>query len=152
MMKNKIATKDITLANMNVWFGLDCRGIIKFGEYETDRIRAARFNNLTDGFKNQQPDVIGIQEANPLPAYIKKLSSALGYDISLKARKNLVESIRKSNMRRQQEIARIIDFIFLSHQFDPDMIKNVDLIFTRPTGGLFASDHLGLKAVLKQLP
>lgn len=57
---------------MNVWFGLDFHGIIKFGEYETNRTRVARFHNLTDGFKDQQPDVVGIQEANPLPDYVKK--------------------------------------------------------------------------------
>jgi len=45
---------------MNVWFGLDCRGIVKFGKYEPDNIRAARFQNLTKGLKDLQPDVIGI--------------------------------------------------------------------------------------------
>jgi hypothetical protein len=45
-IKNKIGTKYIKLANMNVWFGLDCHGIIKFGEYETNRTRVARFHNL----------------------------------------------------------------------------------------------------------
>ncbi|CAB1056262.1 hypothetical protein D1BOALGB6SA_998 [Olavius sp. associated proteobacterium Delta 1] len=350
-MNSQICNKDITLANMNVWFGLDCRGIVKFGEYESSKIRAARFKNLTNGFKDLQPDVMGIQEANPLPEYVRKLSNALGYeavwkvtnsgiklmgfgiprnftagnailaqkghrlkylgrrrlsgmglqtkylsmhfrelrdviaarvnirghslivfntqihysviwnttwqksltvmienyDIPPKAKENLLESIKKSNRRRQQEISRLIDFvkditqkykypyvimgdfnatagssemaelvaelalldtyavkhphkigftwdpgnntntgydaspfwangitprdplneieahfdremarridfIFLSYQFDPNMIKEADLIFTRPTNGLFASDHFGLQVVLKQLP
>jgi hypothetical protein len=49
-------------------------------------------------------------------------------------------------------MSRRIDFIFLSYQFEPDMIKSVDLLFTQPTDGLFASDHFGLKEVLKKLP
>ena len=79
-MDRKTCTQDITLVNMNVWFGLDCRGILKFGEYQPGNIKAARFQNLTNGLKNLQPDVIGIQEANPLPDYIRKLASTLGYD------------------------------------------------------------------------
>jgi len=350
-LKKNVRTEDITLVNMNVWFGLDCRGIVKFGEYEPSKIRAARFQDLTNGLKDLQPDVIGIQEANPLPGYVRKLSNALGYDavwqvtnsgikllgfgiptnfaagnailaqkghdlkylgvrrlsgkglqtkyismhftelrdviaarvivrghalivfntqthfsviwnkrlqqsltamiedydIPLKAKENLLESIQKSNKRRRQEISRLIDFvkettlrynypyvimgdfnatvessemaelfteldlldtyaiknpdkigftwdpgkntntgydaspfwangitprdplnkleaqfdrnmarridfIFLSYQFDPDMIKDVNLMFTRPTNGLFTSDHFGLRVVLKQLP
>ena len=350
-MTELAGTKDITLANMNVWFGLDCRGIIKFGEYESSRIRTARFNQLTAKFKDQQPDVIAIQEANPLPKYVNRLGGALDYDftwnitnsgikfmgygipvnfsagnavlakkgynlqylgkrrlsgrgiqtkhlsihfkelrdviaarvnirgksliifntqthfsvvwnntwekaltamiadydLSAKAKKNLMASIHKSNTRRRHEIARLIDFvrettrkhndpfaimgdfnatvdsaemiqlfsefdlldsyavknpgksgytwdpgknpntgydassfwadgisardplnklkaqfdrnmprridfIFLSYQFEPDMIRNVDLIYNQPADGIFASDHFGLKVVLKQLP
>jgi endonuclease/exonuclease/phosphatase family metal-dependent hydrolase len=350
-MESNIRTEDITLVNMNVWFGLDCRGIFKFGEYEPGKIRAARFQNLTQEFKRLQPDVIAIQEANPLPAYVEQLSRALGYDavwqvtnsgikllgfgiptnftagnailaqkgyglehlgirrlsgrgvqtkyfsfhfrelrdviaarvnirghsliifntqthfsviwnktwqqrltkmiedyeITPRAKEKLIKTILKSNQRRQQEISRLIDFvkeitrkyqhpyvimgdfnatvespemaqlfteldlldayavkhpdkrgftwdpgqntntgydaspfwanaitardplnnleaqfdramarridfIFLSYQFDPNMIKRIDLKFTRPTNGLFTSDHFGLQMVLKQLP
>ncbi len=350
-MKKNVPTEDITLVTMNVWFGLDGRGLVKFGEYEPGKIRSARFQNLTNGLKDLQPDVIGIQEANPLPGYVRKLSNALGYDavwqvtnsgikllgfgiptnftegsailaqkghdlkylgvrrlsgkgvqtkyvsmhfselrdviaarvivrgqalivfntqthysviwnktwqesltamiedddIPLKTKENLLESIQKSKKRRRQEISRLIDFvkettlrynypyiimgdcnatvesseiaelcseldlldtyavknpdkigftwdpgkntntgydaspywangitprdplhklgaqfdrnmarridfIFLSNQFDPAMIKQANLIFTRPTNGLFTSDHFGLQVVLKQLP
>ena len=51
-----------------------------------------------------------------------------------------------------RDMARRIDFIFLSYQFHPDMIKDVNLVITRPTNGLFTSDHFGLQVVLKQLP
>jgi endonuclease/exonuclease/phosphatase family metal-dependent hydrolase len=350
-MDRKTCTQDITLVNMNVWFGLDCRGVLKFGEYESGGMKAARFQNLTNGLKNLQPDVIGIQEANPLPDYIKKLSNVIGYDavwkvtnsgikimgfgipinfaagnailtkkphgikflgsrrlsgmglqtrylsihvrelrdviaalvdirdqsiivfntqihygvvwnntwqhslaamidnydISSKVKENLLKSIHKSNQRRRQEISRLIDFvkvttqkydypyiimgdfnasiesfemaelvtelglldtyavkhpdnegftwnptknsntgydaspfwangitardplnkleaqfdrdmarridfIFLSYQFKPNMIKDADLVFNQPTNGLFTSDHFGLQVVLKHLP
>jgi endonuclease/exonuclease/phosphatase family metal-dependent hydrolase len=49
-------------------------------------------------------------------------------------------------------MARRIDFIFLSYQFEPDMIKKARLIFTEPTDGLFASDHFGIQVVLNRLP
>lgn len=50
------------------------------------------------------------------------------------------------------KMARRIDFIFLSYQFDPNMIQEADLLFTEPTDGLFASDHFGLRVVLNRLP
>jgi hypothetical protein len=43
-------------------------------------------------------------------------------------------------------------FIFLSYQFEPNMVKEADLIFTAPTDGLFASDHFGIQVVLNRLP
>ncbi len=46
-MKKNVRTEDITLVTMNVWFGLDGRGLVKFGEYESGKIRAARFQNKT---------------------------------------------------------------------------------------------------------
>jgi len=49
-------------------------------------------------------------------------------------------------------MARRIDFIFLAYQFEPNMIKEADLLFTEPTDGLFASDHFGLRVVLDRLP
>ena len=79
-MIKDIGTDDITLVNMNVWFGLDARGYIRFGEYESRARRRVRFNILTEGLKNLRPDVIAIQEANRLPGYAKKLSEEIGYD------------------------------------------------------------------------
>jgi len=79
-MKKNIPTEPINLVNMNVWFGMDARGYLRFGECESRARRRARFNILTEGLKNLRPDVIGIQEANILPGYAKKLSDAIGYD------------------------------------------------------------------------
>ncbi|MGD8887811.1 MAG: endonuclease/exonuclease/phosphatase family protein [Desulfobacterales bacterium] len=79
-MKDNTTDECITIVNLNAWFGLDCRGIFKFGEYESDRIRNARLENLSLSLVNLQPDVIGIQEANKLPAYADKLSKTLDLD------------------------------------------------------------------------
>ena len=50
------------------------------------------------------------------------------------------------------KMARRIDFIFLSYQFEPNMIKESDLVFNEPTDGLFASDHFGIRVVVDGLP
>jgi hypothetical protein len=34
-MIKDIGTDDITLVNMNVWFGLEARGYVTFGEHES---------------------------------------------------------------------------------------------------------------------
>lgn len=49
-------------------------------------------------------------------------------------------------------MARRIDFIFLSYQFEPNMIKGSDSVFNQPTEGLFASDHFGIRVVLDRSP
>jgi len=79
MIKDR-GTEDVTLVNMNVWFGLEARGYLTFGEHESSAKKKARFKILTEGLKNLQPDVIGIQEANLLPGYARTLSAALDYD------------------------------------------------------------------------
>ena len=350
-MKKGIPRKQVTLVSMNVWLGMDARGYLRFGEFESSARRQARFNILAAGLKNLQPDVIGIQEANTLPDYAKNLADEIGYDavwkttnsgikfldrgiptnfaagnvimspngcglrllgaerlsgkglqlknlsfhftelrdviaamttirdqpiiifntqthfsviwnqrwekllnqwvdsyqLASRKRKNLLKKIQKGQARRDTEICRLIafvkkiiriydypfvimgdfndtadspemnhlvdelnlqdayrvhnpekagytwdpdrntntgydasllwadgvtprdplnrleaqfdekvarriDFIFLSYQFDPNMVKKADLIFTEPTGGLFASDHFGIQVVLDRLP
>ena len=350
-MKDNTTAKCTTIANLNAWFGSDCRGIFKFGEYESDTVRNTRLKNLTIGLRDIQPDIIGIQEANKLPAYADKLSKALdldsvwkitnsgikffgfgipmnfsagsmilarnchklnyldsarlsgigiqskwvsthfseirdvvaaravikghpiiifntqlhysviwnekwinhlhkmidSYNLSSSKREELLASIHKSQQRREQEIARLIDFVkknvrqndvpyvimgdfntttdspemrhligeldlldayriknphdpgytwdpakntnteydgslywangvtskdpksklkaqfdrkfarridfvFLSYQFEPNMIQEAHLIFSEPVNGLFISDHFGLQVVLNQIP
>ncbi|UCF92329.1 MAG: endonuclease/exonuclease/phosphatase family protein [Desulfobacterales bacterium] len=68
------------LVDINVWFGMDGRGTLKIGDYEDKRRKDARFAILTTGLKNLDPDIIAIQEANKLPAYVNKLARVLNYD------------------------------------------------------------------------
>ena len=79
-MEKDLLSQTITLVNMNAWFGMDARGYVKFGEYESKARRRARFAILTEGLRRLQPDVIAIQEANILPDYARKLSDEIGYD------------------------------------------------------------------------
>jgi endonuclease/exonuclease/phosphatase family metal-dependent hydrolase len=79
-MEKIVRKHTVTLADMNVWFGIDACGRVKFGEYESGARRRSRFAILTAGLKKLQPDVIAIQEANMLPGYARMLSDELGYD------------------------------------------------------------------------
>ncbi len=69
----------IKIATINVWSGLTYEGIWKMGEYEREQRRAWRYRALVDHLKKVSPDVICIQEANPLPAYTRKLAQDLRY-------------------------------------------------------------------------
>jgi hypothetical protein len=65
---------------INVWSGLDYQGLFRMGEYETAPERRARYGALVSGLKALAPDVIAVNEANPLPSYMRHLAADLGYD------------------------------------------------------------------------
>jgi endonuclease/exonuclease/phosphatase family metal-dependent hydrolase len=79
-MTNNMHTDPITFVTINVWFGMDGRGIFKIGDYENRSRKTSRFEALIDGITKIDPHVIAIQEANKLPAYAKKIARALNYD------------------------------------------------------------------------
>jgi hypothetical protein len=70
----------LKVLTINVWSGLDYIGIFKAGDYETPDRREARFRSLVAQAKELSPDVIFVQEANPVDRYAVKLASALGMD------------------------------------------------------------------------
>lgn len=72
--------KRLKLVTINVWFGMDGRGIFKIGDYEDKKRKDDRFSILISGLKQMAPDVIAIQEANKLPAYANKMATALDYE------------------------------------------------------------------------
>ncbi len=67
------------LLTLNVWSGLDYQGYVRMGEYESAEIREKRYRALVAQIRRLAPDVIALQEANPLPAYAERLGEALGY-------------------------------------------------------------------------
>lgn len=73
--------ENITVATVNVWSGLTYRGAFTSGTFEDRATRAFRFDLLTDGLLEIEPDLIAIQEANPLPDYAGRLAAELGYDV-----------------------------------------------------------------------
>ncbi len=62
------------------------------------------------------------------------------------------DSVRKLEALFDRSTSRRVDFVFLSHHFTSDMIKEARLIFSRPVNDLFVSDHFGVLVVLKDLP
>jgi len=74
------ATTPLRVVTINVWSGLDYRGFWSFGEWEPDSIREQRFTLLVAQLRMLQPDIVFVQEANPVRSYSKKLGRALGMD------------------------------------------------------------------------
>jgi len=72
--------KHLKLVTINVWFGMDGRGVFKIGDYEDPKRKEYRFSILLSGLRQMRPDVVAVQEANKLPAYAKKMASLLDYD------------------------------------------------------------------------
>ncbi len=75
------AHASLRILDINVWSGLNYKGSIKMGEYETRDVREKRYQALLTQIKKLNPDVIGIQEANKLPDYAERLAQDTGYDI-----------------------------------------------------------------------
>ena len=67
---------DIRILTINVWSGLTYRGTLQIGRY-TDNPQK-RYALLLAGIRGLDPDIIAIQEANPLPQYAKRLAADLG--------------------------------------------------------------------------
>lgn len=69
--------RSVRIVTINVWSGLTYKGIFKIGQYPDNP--EERYKSLVMGLRKLDPDIIAIQEANPLPVYVKRLSSDLGY-------------------------------------------------------------------------
>ncbi len=65
---------------INVWSGLTYKGFLKMGSYESSTEKARRFEGLIREIKRQAPDIIAVNEANPLPCYAQELATSTGYD------------------------------------------------------------------------
>lgn len=71
---------ELRLMTINIWSGLDYKGTLSMGEYESGDVRGKRFRALAAEIRRLSPDIIGINEANPLPDYAEKLAAETGYD------------------------------------------------------------------------
>lgn len=82
LTQNAFSTEQSTLRilTINVWSGLDYKGITRMGEYESKERRKSRFQLLLAQIQKINPDVIFLQEANPVAKYTIRLADSLGYD------------------------------------------------------------------------
>jgi len=71
--------KEIRILTMNVWSGLTYKGVFKMGEYQNNPEK--RYSLLVSEILKLSPDIIAIQEANPLPHYAKRLATDLDYSV-----------------------------------------------------------------------
>ena len=75
-----ISSQSLSFLTINVWFGLEERGILKMNPIESNDRREKRYEILVGELRLLQPDFIAIQEANPIPQYSRRLATDLGYD------------------------------------------------------------------------
>ena len=72
--------KPLRVVTINVWSGLDYIGNWRMGEYESAERREIRFQLLLAQIRKLDPDVILLQEANPVSQFTARLSDALSFD------------------------------------------------------------------------
>lgn len=70
--------RQVRILTVNVWSGLTYRGVLSVGRHPDDP--EARYRLLVERLRALGPDIIAIQEANPLPAYAERLAADLDYD------------------------------------------------------------------------
>ncbi len=75
-----VVAEELTVVTINVWSGLDYEGTLKMGEYESREVREKRYQVLLSELKRLDPDVVGINEANLLPRYARRLARDLAMD------------------------------------------------------------------------
>ena len=82
-----LTAETITVATVNAWSGLTYQGLPGVGEYEDSITRSFRFDLLANGLVELRPDVIALQEANPLPRYAEQIAAMLPtYDVLSRVR------------------------------------------------------------------
>ena len=69
----------IKLFTLNVWSGFRYRGLIRLEEYEPPETREQRFEGLCAVLQEEQPDIVFLNEANPLFTYGSRLAKRLHY-------------------------------------------------------------------------
>ncbi len=72
--------RTLRIVTINVWSGLDYHGTLNFGEYESAERRDFRFQFLARQLKELKPDIIFVQEANPVGKYSSALADSLDFD------------------------------------------------------------------------
>ena len=71
--------REVRILTINVWSGLTYKGFFKMGEHE--HYPEKRYEVLLSEIRRLAPDIVAIQEANPLPNYTKRLATDLGYEM-----------------------------------------------------------------------
>ncbi|MDZ4121046.1 MAG: hypothetical protein U1C33_01400, partial [Candidatus Cloacimonadaceae bacterium] len=73
-------TSPLKVLTINVWSGTDYQGSSSFGMWETPEIREQRYQELVSQLKTIAPDILFLQEVNPIDGYNSRLAKDLGMD------------------------------------------------------------------------
>lgn len=74
------SAEELKLVTLNIWSGLDYEGTFKFGEYESDDVREARYDKQLEMLKVLNPDILTTNENTKLPRNAKFIAKGLGMD------------------------------------------------------------------------
>lgn len=69
----------LKLLTLNVWSGLSYQGLLRVGSWEPPGGFEARYRLLVRQLQELAPDVLALNEVNPVPAYPRRLARDLGY-------------------------------------------------------------------------
>lgn len=81
------AAEPIRVVTMNAWSGLTYRGLFSVGRYEEEAAREFRHELLTRRLSELEPDIVGLNEVNPLPALARSIGEALQYAFVYRVRR-----------------------------------------------------------------
>jgi len=74
-----LSRPSLRLLTINVWSGLDYKGGLRFGVYESRQKRQARYHSLLVQIRELNPDVIFLQEVNPAAGFSTRLARDIGF-------------------------------------------------------------------------
>lgn len=77
--RSALSRPALRLLTINVWSGLDYKGSLRFGAYESRRKRQARYQSLLAQIRELNPDVIFLQEVNPAAGFSTRLARDIGF-------------------------------------------------------------------------
>ena len=72
--------QNLKVATLYIWSGVDYKGTWNVGEFENDSARQKRLDLVVAELKTLRPDVVALQECNPVATVAGEVAEALGYD------------------------------------------------------------------------
>jgi endonuclease/exonuclease/phosphatase family metal-dependent hydrolase len=70
----------LRVVTLNVWTGLDYHGIFMIGEYESPEVRETRLRMVEDMLRTTRPDIVALQEVNPVHKLVRRIAQTYDYD------------------------------------------------------------------------
>ncbi len=70
----------LKVLTVNVWSGSDYQGLASFGEWEPVTVREQRYQNLITELREKDPDLVFLQEVEPVRRYSRRIAKDLNMD------------------------------------------------------------------------
>lgn len=74
-------SQSLRVATLNMWSGLDYHGTFSIGEYETPEVRERRLRMVEEMLRTKRPDVVALQEVNPVGNLARRIAQTCDYDV-----------------------------------------------------------------------